>query len=271
MAADRGRGLIPLMLTATFGTTTTGAIDPIGELAAVCREHGCWFHVDGAYGAAVALLPEWRDRTSALREADSITLDPHKGLFLPYGTGCLLVKDVGTLRRAHTVRADYMPPIQDSDELVDFCEISPELSRDYRGLRVWLPIKIHGLQAFRDALDEKLDLTQWVCRELETTEGIEIVAAPQLSVVAFRLAPPGIGESDLNQINRELIERINAKKRVFLNETVLEGRFVIRICILNFRTHRDRVEMCLDDIRSSVSEILAARSAESVPHKGPHC
>ncbi|MCH7664648.1 MAG: decarboxylase [Acidobacteria bacterium] len=264
IGADRTCGRKPFLVVGSVGTTNTGAIDDLEGLAEVASSERLWLHLDAAYGGFFALTERGRKRMAGIELADSITLDPHKGLFLPYGTGCLLVKDVGTLQRAHTVEADYMPPMQDSEELVDFCEISPELSRDYRGLRVWLPIKIHGLEAFRSALDEKLDLTQEAHRELQAIAGIEIVAAPQLSVVAFRLAPPGVAEQDLNQLNRDLLERINAKKRVFLTETVLDGRFVIRICVLNFRTHRDRIEMCLDDIRASVREVLASdRSATS--------
>ncbi len=256
ISADRARGRKPFLVVGSVGTTNTGAVDDLEALADIAERQRLWLHLDAAYGGFFALTERGRRSMAGIERADSITLDPHKGLFLPYGTGCLLVRDVSTLRRAHTVQADYMPPMQDSDELVDFCEISPELSRDYRGLRVWLPLKIHGLESFRKALDEKLDLTLWAHGELQTIEGIEIVAAPQLSVVAFRLAPSDLEEEDLDRLNRELIRRINDRKRVFLTETLLDGRFVIRICVLNFRTHRDRMEMCLDDIRACVSELL---------------
>ncbi|MCP4201355.1 MAG: aminotransferase class V-fold PLP-dependent enzyme [bacterium] len=263
ISADRTRGRKPFLVVGSVGTTNTGAVDDLEALADIAERERLWLHLDAAYGGFFALTERGRRSMAGIERADSITLDPHKGLFLPYGTGCLLVRDVATLRRAHTVQADYMPPMQDSDELVDFCEISPELSRDYRGLRIWLPLKIHGLESFRKALDEKLDLTQWAYGELQTIEGIEIVAAPQLSVVAFRLAPSNLEEEDLDRLNRELIRRINDRKRVFLTGTLLDGRFVIRICVLSFRTHRDRMEMCLDDIRNSVSELLAENKLPS--------
>jgi aromatic-L-amino-acid decarboxylase len=136
--------------------------------------------------------------------------------------------------------------MQSEDELVDFCEISPELSRDFRGLRVWLPMKMVGAAEFRRQLDEKLDLTAWATEELRKIDGLEIVAEPQLSVVAFRLR----GSDDLN---RELLQKINAVKRVMLTPTVVAGRFVIRICVVSFRSHRDRMEMCLEDIRRAVA------------------
>ncbi len=193
-----------------------------------------------------------------LELADSITLDPHKGLFLPYGTGCLLVRDKETLRRAHHLEADYMPEMQQAPDLVDFCELSPELSRDFRGLRVWLPLKMHGFSVFREALDEKLDLAAWACEELRSIDHMEIVAEPQLSILAFRLAPPDFDDDAVDELNRELLRRINDRQRVFLTATTLEGRFVIRICVLSFRTHLDRMRQALEDIRAAVDEVLAA-------------
>jgi len=198
------------------------------------------------------------ERFNGLERTDSITLDPHKGLFLPYGTGCLLVRDGAALKRAHHIVADYMPKLQDEPDLIDFSEISPELSRDFRGLRVWLPMKMHGVEVFRQALDEKLDLAEWAWRELETIDGIEIVAEPQLSILAFRLVRPGLDNHELNRLNQDLRDRINAKQHVFLTPTTLDGCYVIRICVLSFRTHRDRMRQCLEDIRLSVDETLAS-------------
>ena len=192
-----------------------------------------------------------------LERADSITLDPHKGLFLPYGTGCLLVRDGQTLARAHEIHADYMPPMQHSADKPDFCNISPELSRDFRGLRVWLPIKMHGLAAFREALDEKLDLTMWATDQLRKIEDLRIVAEPQLSIVAFRLEPPGISGETLDRLNRDLIERVNARQRVFITGTVLDGSFALRLCLVSFRTHHEQVAAAIEDLRAAVAELRA--------------
>jgi aromatic-L-amino-acid decarboxylase len=187
-----------------------------------------------------------------IEAADSVILDPHKTLFLPFGTGAVLVRDARTLRRAHSSHADYLPDMQQEDELVDFCEISPELSRDFRGLRVWLPLKLFGIAPFREQLDEKLDLTEYVLGELREIDGIEIVAEPQLTILAFRLLRDG---ADANALNRALLDRINARKRVMLTPAILDGRYVIRIAIVSHRTHRDRIDMALDDIRAAVAEV----------------
>ena len=256
IAADRRSGFEPFLIVGSAGTVNTGAVDDLSALADLAAGESLWLHVDGAYGGFFVLTDRGRARLQGLERADSISLDPHKGLFLPYGTGCLVVRDGAALRRAHHVEADYMPPMQDDPELIDFSESSPELSRDFRGLRVWLPIKMHGISTFRDALDEKLDLAECARQELGAIDGVEIVAQPQLSIVAFRLAPDGHDEDTLAKLNRDLRDRINAKQNVFLTPTDLDGRYVIRICVLSFRTHRDRMEQCLADIRAAVAEVL---------------
>ena len=249
--ADRVAGMTPFLVVGSAGTTNTGAVDDLEALADLAAAENLWFHVDAAYGGFFVLTERGRARLAGIDRADSLVLDPHKGLFLPYGTGCLLVRDAAALHRTHHVEADYMPQFQSEPDLVDFCEISPELSRDFRGLRVWLPLKMHGLGAFRAALDEKLDLAEWACGELEKLDDVEVVARPQLSIVAFRLAPAGLDREATNRLNRDFLERINARRRVFLTATTLDGRFVLRICVLSFRTHRERMEQCLEDIRAA--------------------
>jgi len=188
-------------------------------------------------------------------QADSVTLDPHKGLFLPYGTGSLLVRSREALRRAHSYQADYLPSIQEDPELVDFYQISPELTRGFRGLRVWLPFKLCGVGAFTANLDEKLDLAAWATGELRRIPGMEVVAEPQLSLVAFRLAPAGRSESEADALTHRLVDGVNARNRVHISGTVVGGRFVARICVLSFRTHHDRVAAGVDDIRAVAAEL----------------
>ncbi len=247
IANDRRAGHTPFLIAGSAGTTGTGAVDDLEALARIAREQQMWFHVDGAYGALFALTERGRATLKGIEQADSVILDPHKTLFLPFGTGAVLVRDARTLRRAHSLHADYLPDMQQEDELVDFCEISPELSRDFRGLRVWLPLKLFGIEPFREQLDEKLDLIQYAVGELRKIDGIEIVAEPHLTITAFRFR----GDDALT---RELLQRIIARKRVMLTPTTLpDGRFVIRIAIVSHRTHKDRVDMMLDDIRASVA------------------
>jgi len=257
IATDRAAGLRPFLLVGNAGSTNTGAVDPLDGLADVAEAEGLWFHVDGAYGAFFMLTERGAQALTGISRADSITLDPHKSLFLPYGTGCLLVRDEQALRRAHATFADYMPVMQHDADFVDFCDLSAELSRDFRGLRAWLPIKLFGMDAFRDALDEKLDLARWAAEELRQIEDMHIVCEPRLSLVAFRLVPPGLSPEKIDDLNRDLIARVNARQNVYMTGTLVDGLFAIRICVLSFRTHMDRMEQCLDDIRAVVSDLRA--------------
>ncbi len=254
---DRAAGRTPFLVVASAGTVNTGAVDDLTAVADVAARHGLWLHVDGAYGGFFVMTERGRRALRGIDRADSVTLDPHKGLFLPYGTGSLLVRDGRALARAHGLGGAYLPAMQDGDEFVDFCQLSPELSRDFRGLRVWLPFKLAGADAFRRNLDEKLDLTVWATDQLRTIAGIRIVAEPQLSIVAFRLERGGLDGDGLNRLNRRLLERTNARRRVYLTGTTVQGMFVLRICVLSFRTHRERMAQGMDDIRAAVAEVVA--------------
>jgi aromatic-L-amino-acid decarboxylase len=258
IARDRAGGWRPLLVAGSAGTTNTGAVDDLRELSRVARANAMWFHIDGAYGAFFNLTSRGRETLQGIELADSIILDPHKTLFLPFGTGAVLVRDAQALRRAHSLHADYLPAMQTEDELVDFCEISPELSRDFRGLRVWLPVKTFGIGVFREQLDEKLDLIEFITHSIRGIEGIEVVAEPQLTICAFRFlggeATALLSDDEIGGLTRRLLERINARKRVMLTGAIVRGQFVIRICIVSHRTHRERVQMAIEDIRAAVGE-----------------
>lgn len=257
IAEDRAAGLRPCMIVGSGGTTNTGAVDDLEALAELAAREGLWFHVDAAYGGCFALTERGRAVLAGIGRADSVTLDPHKGLFLPYGTGALLVREPEALRRAHAGRAEYLPPMQEDPLFVDFCELSPELSRDFRGLRLWLPFKLCGVDAFVAALDEKLDLAAFVAEELRGMADVELVAPPQLSLLAFRHVPRRLAgdAAGLDAHNKQLLAAVNRRQRVFLTPTVVAGRFVVRICVLSFRTHRDRIEEGLEDIRAAIAEL----------------
>ncbi|RPI24749.1 MAG: aminotransferase class I/II-fold pyridoxal phosphate-dependent enzyme [Acidobacteria bacterium] len=254
---DRDAGMTPFLIVGNGGTTNTGAVDDLSALADLAREEGLWLHVDAAYGGFFMLTEKGRDAMRGIERADSITLDPHKGLFLPYGTGSLLVRDGSALRKAHSVRAVYLPPTEHEPDLVDLSQVSPELSRAFRGLRVWLPLKMHGIEPFRQNLEEKLQLAQWITEKLRAIDEIEIVAEPQLTVLAFRLRLPGKDEETTDRLTRRFMDEVNERRRVYLSSTVIEGRFLVRICVLSFRTHLERMQMALEDIKAAVKAITA--------------
>jgi aromatic-L-amino-acid decarboxylase len=250
--ADRAAGRRPFCVVATAGTTNTGAIDPLDDVATVASEEGLWFHVDAAYGGFFQLTERGRARFGGIERADSISLDPHKGMFLPYGTGCLLVRDGERLRAAHHVGGEYLQDLGAAERIPNFADYSPELSRDFRGLRVWLPLQLHGVDAFRAALDEKLDLARVVGDGLRDIPAIDVPWEPPLSIVAFRLA--GGARDDAS---RRLLEQVNASRRVVLSSTTIDDRYTLRVCVLSHRTHRDRIEEALAIIRESAMAEIA--------------
>lgn len=243
---DKEKGLKPFMIVSNAGTTNTGAIDPIGSLNDIASRYGIWHHVDAAYGGFFNLCPEGQKKLSSIASSDSMVLDPHKGLFIPYGTGSLLVKEGDLLQKAHMLTADYLQDLPTPEGEVDPSLYSPELSRPYRGLRVWLPLKLYGVQAFRESLSEKLSLTQWLYRRFCEEPGFECAAPPDLSVIAFRYLPE---RGDAEAFNRKLQKAINDSEQLFLSSTLLRGKFVIRTCVLSFRTHQNEVENAFDVIR----------------------
>ena len=237
---DRRAGLIPVCVCAAAGTTSTGTVDPLARVAEVAEEAGVWFHVDAAYGGFLRLTERGRARLAGIERADSITLDPHKSLFLPYGTGALVVRSAEALRRTFTERADYLQDLDGADALPDFDTLGPELTRGFRGLRLWLPLHLHGVDAFRRQLDEKLDLARMAYEALAADARFELPWEPDLSVVTFRLAG---GDDDAQ---RRLLDRINASRRVLLSSTRIGGRVHLRIAVLSFRTHEDRIRELLE-------------------------
>ena len=247
IAADRASGHRPFLVVGTAGTIGTGAVDPLDDLAMVAADEDMWLHVDAAYGGNFQLTTRGRAVLAGIERDDSITLDPHKGLFLPYGTGCLLARDRETLRRAHEVHADYLPLPSEDARLPAFSSYTPELTRDFRGLRLWLPLHLHGVQTFVDALDEKLDLARRVYDELSAIPALDVPWPPDLSLVAFR--PRDGSDDDAHQ----LLDRVNGNGRLWLSPAPVRGKLHLRICILSHRTRPDRVEEALDLIRSLVT------------------
>jgi aromatic-L-amino-acid/L-tryptophan decarboxylase len=262
LEADRAQGLRPFLVVSAAGTTNTGAIDPLPALADLCAREGLWHHVDAAYGGGFVLCNEGRRRLHGIERADSITFDPHKGMFLPYGTGCLLVRDGAALRRAHTMEAAYLKDFAEgSDAAPSPTDHGPELSRPYRGLRLWLPLMLHGAAPFRRALEEKLALAERFHQGLRALEAggapIEVVDAPQLTAVPFRLRRrEGEPRTDHEARNAAWLRAINEQGRVFMSSTTLPGpdgpAFTLRACVLSFRTHAADIERALEDVARTI-------------------
>ena len=246
---DVADGLRPIAIIGAAGTTNTGAVDPLPQLADLAAQTGIWFHVDAAYGGFFQLTERGRERLSGIERADSITLDPHKSLFLPFGTGALLVRERDDLAHAFAETADYLRDHSDDlDALPDFSSITPELTREWRGLRLWFPLQLHGVAAFRDALDRALDLAEHAWRVLDEDPYIEAPAAPDLSIVTFRV-PGGDAAQDA------VLRRVNADGRVRLSSTVVGDQVVLRLAVLSHRTTAKTIAVALELIRDAVRHL----------------
>jgi len=256
IAADRAAGLRPFLVVTTAGTTNTGAVDPLDAVADLCAREGLWHHVDGAYGAFFHACPELRPLLHGLPRADSLTLDPHKGLFLPYGTGALLVRDGEALRAVHSATAGYLPPRQ--DEFYDPSQYGPELSRGFPGLRVWMAVKMFGAARYRAAIAEKRALAAWAAERVARIPGIAMDAWPQLSLFAFHLEGARLATQEArNAATAELMERVTRRGRVMLTGCTVDGRHLARVCVLSFRTRAAEMEACVAQIAEAAAELTA--------------
>ena len=255
MRNDRANGLHPFLVASSAGTTNTGAVDPLDAIANLCTAEGVWHHVDGAYGAFFHMCEELRPLLSGLSRADSLTLDPHKGLFMPYGIGALIVRDGAWLRSAHAVSAGYLPGTPDPDLFYDPSQYGPELSRGFPGLRVWLCVKLYGAARFRAALAEKRALAVQAADRIARLPGVVMVAPPQLSLFAFYLAWPGASLAQENDATKALLERVTARGRVMITGCPVDGRYLARVCVLSFRSRQAQIDACVEDIAAEAAAL----------------
>ena len=246
---DRRAGLIPWMIVASAGTTDVGAVDPLEEIGKTAAKQKLWYHVDGAYGAFFVLSESGNKILKGMEKSDSIIMDPHKSLFLPFGTGAVLVKNGKLLYDAHSYSAGYMQDALWKKGETSPSDLSPELTKHFRGLRLWLPLKLIGLKPFRAALEEKLLLAKYAYSRLEKIPGMEMGIFPQLSVVTFRYKPADYG---VEVYNKMLSEEIIKDGRIFLSSTTLNGRFMLRMAILSFRTHLAEVDLAVKIIAEKI-------------------
>ncbi|MCC5940858.1 MAG: aminotransferase class V-fold PLP-dependent enzyme [Balneolaceae bacterium] len=255
ISEDLNGGLIPWLIVASAGSTDAGAVDPLADIAVIARKHGLWFHVDAAYGGFFMLTEKGKRMLKGIEESDSLVVDPHKGLFLPYGTGALLVKEAKKIAFSHRFEASYMNDTKVDSGMYSPAEISPELSKHFRAVRMWLPLKIHGITALRAALEEKLLLAKYLSEKLEEMDQIETGPAPQLSVVMFRWTPDP-DEIVNDELNRSLHKLLLEDGRIFLSTTQIGGRFFFRAAILSARTHLSEVDTLLSVLREKKEELL---------------
>jgi glutamate/tyrosine decarboxylase-like PLP-dependent enzyme len=268
IAADRAAGRLPLIVVANAGTTAAGAIDPFAELSEICREHGIWLHVDGAYGAFACLTERGRAALAGMELADSITLDPHKWLYQPVELGALLVREGAALRRGFEISPDYLDDVEAAGQEVNFSDRGLQLTRTCRALKLWISLRYFGVTAFRAAIDTCLDLVARAEREIVASSELELMSPASLGILTFRRHPPGVDdEAVLERINAGLAERIERQGDVFLSTGRVRGRFVLRLCVLNHSTSWAEVGRALELASTLDVDLASAPTApvESYP------
>ncbi|HSD30212.1 MAG TPA: aminotransferase class I/II-fold pyridoxal phosphate-dependent enzyme [Vicinamibacteria bacterium] len=261
---DRRAGLRPAIVVGNAGTVNTGAIDPLDELADLCREEGLWFHADGAYGAMAALSPRLAPLFRGLERADSVAADPHKWLYVPYEAGATLVREPGRLADAFRKPAEYL--VQDSESPflgpVAFNERGPELSRGFKALKVWMGLKRHGRQGYAAAIERDIALARFLSDEVDRRPDFETLAPPVLSIANFRYRPKDrpLSEDDLARLNRRIANRLVGSGAFFLAPTLLKGKTSLRVAIVNFRTQEADLLALLDEAAKAGEELSRTRS-----------
>ncbi len=272
IAEDEAQGARPLLVVGTAGSVSTGAVDPLRAIAAVCRARNLWLHVDGAYGGPAAALPEADPDLKALALADSVAVDPHKWLYAPLEAGCILVRDASLLRDTFAYHPPYYPDLPEGeDPPVFFHELGPQNSRGFRALKVWMALRQAGRAGYVRMIRDDIALARRLFERASAHPELEAVTCA-LSITTFRYVPPGLGtgaegEAYLDRLNRALMEKVMAGGEAFVSNAVVQGRFLLRACVVNFRTTEADVDQVIEVIvREGRALDAEMRPAPSQPH-----
>jgi aromatic-L-amino-acid/L-tryptophan decarboxylase len=251
---DIARGMRPLAVVATVGTTSTTSIDPVRAIAAIASEYGCWLHVDGAYGAPAAVVPELRYILDGVDGADSLVVNPHKWLFTPVDCSVLYTRRPGALKQAFALLPEYLVT-RGQDDVVNLMDYGIQLGRRFRSLKLWMVLRAFGESGIAERIRFHCELARDFAGMVHYEGNWELMAPVPLSLVCFRYAPAGAGEAEIARLNADILERVNAGGRAFLSHTKLGDRYTLRLAIGNLRTDRSHIEMVWRELREAASSI----------------
>lgn len=257
IAADRAADRIPFCVVASAGTTSTGAVDPLHDLADLCLREDLWLHADGAYGAAAVLCDRGRRALDGLERVDSLSLDPHKWLFQPIEIGCVLLRDRRLLHDTFTIHPEYLRDVHRYQEAVNFCDYGVQLTRGFRALKLWMSIQIFGLEAFRKAVDRGFDLAERAEAVLRESSCWEVTTPAQMGIVSFRYVVPGWQDERLDEIQGRIVDGLRAEGFAIATSTRLHGRTALRLCTINPRTTDEDVRATIEHM-ARIGEGLTA-------------
>jgi len=249
VAEDRADGKRPFLIIANAGTTNTGAVDPINQLADLCERENLWLHVDGAYGAAACLSERGRKLLVGIERADSLSLDPHKWLFQPFEIGCVLARDARLLKKTFHTMAGYLEDTKRAEEEeINYYDYGVQLTRGFRALKLWLSIKTFGAAAFREAINRGFEMAEFAESLLRQSDCWRIISPATFGIVTFIFVAEGCSESEISEIHRRMVEAMAEDGFAFANSTTLRGQTVMRLCTINPRTTED-------DVRATIKQL----------------
>jgi aromatic-L-amino-acid decarboxylase len=264
MQVDERAGRLPLFVAASAGSTNTGAIDPLGEIAEVSAARGAWFHVDAAYGGGALLSGRGAEWLRGIERADSITLDPHKWMYQPYECGVLLVRDLEHLQRAFEITPEYLKDVQGVLLEPNFADLGIQLTRSARAFKLWVSMSYFGVAAFRQSVERALDLATYARARIESSESLELVAPPSLGVLCFRRIVPGASDDVVESINQHIVSMIAEGGESFISSTRLRGRFALRMVVMNHSTQREDIDRLLDAVEDAPVDTVSVTAPSAV-------
>ena len=256
IARDRAAGWIPFLIVGTAGATNTGAVDPLHELADIAERERLWYHIDAAYAGFAVLTERGRALLSGIERADSVTLDPHKWLYVPFECGCLMVRDPSALEAAFHILPDYLKDVEAHEQDVNFADSGEQLTRYSRAFKVWVSVNYFGLAPIREAIDRCMQLADHAERLVHAAPDLEVLSPAQFGVVCFRVHPHGQTDSAaLDALNERVNSAVNESQRVLMSSTRLRGGYSLRLCILNYRTTEHDINTVIDLVRSAAANV----------------
>ena len=262
VTADRAAGLVPFLVVASGGTTNTGAVDPLAAIADVTARERLWLHVDAAYGGFGVLTDRGRAALAGLGRADSVTLDPHKWLFVPFECGCLLVRRPRALAEVFRIYPEYLKDVESSGEEINFADYGEQLTRYSRALKVWLSVNYFGTEAIAAAIEQGMELAAYTEELVRATSGLEVLSSARFGICCFRARPDGMSDpAVLDALNERILNAINSSGKFFISSTRLRGAYSLRVCIISYRTTRDDIEELIGAVarQAMEEEVQAAR------------
>ena len=248
---DKKKGLHPICAIAVAGTTNNGALDDLKAVSEVCQKYNLWFHVDAAYGGPAAAVPKVSSHFDGIEEADSVVVNPHKWMYVPFEAGGVLVKDPEHLRKTFSTIPDYLKSDKSDNNRTDLMEYNLPLTKEFKSLKVWMTLKTYGAKKIRETIEADIDKAAYLAQKIENHPKLELMAPVPLSIVCFRYNPGNLGEEALDLLNDGIVDRVETDGRVFLTGTKIKGKSALRVCFINHRTTQDDIDF-LENVVSDI-------------------